>query len=152
MKSLTKRNLTLIVLSVVVALCSLTFAATVKPARAEDVTPITVGTLEVMEEASIRIGTDVNGNVGGAQSGIRFRARVDKATYEALTAENSPAYMGFLITPKQLYNDRAAAEDESYGKDDYINSISNYVGDQGTGIKVTKGFMKKTVTIMQTRL
>ena len=144
MKSLTKRNLLLVVLSLIVALCSLTFAATVKPARAEDVTPITVGTLEVMEEASIRIGKDADtGVVGGAQSGIRFRARIDADTYAALTAENSPAYMGFLITPKQLYNDRAAAEDESYGKDDYINSISNYVGDQGTGIKVTKGFYEE---------
>ncbi len=149
MKSLTKKNVLIIVLSVVVAICTLTFTATAKPVKAAGTIDWNTATFEVMEEASIRIGKDdETGVVGGAQSGLRFRARVDADIYAVLTAEDSTAYMGFLITPKALFDARAEETVEeggtpSYGKDDYINSISNYVGDQGTGIKVTKGFYEE---------
>ena len=74
MKSLTKRNLLFVLLSVVLPLCSLTFAATVKPAKAATAIDWSTATFEGMEEASIRIGKDADtGVVGGAQSGIRFR-------------------------------------------------------------------------------
>ncbi len=132
MKSLTKRNLALIVLSVVVALCSLTFAATVKPAKA---TEKPVLSFQVMEAASIRIGKSAEVETQST-SGLRFRAQMDYATASYVKANPTTVKLGFIITPKALFDKRAAAEDSSYGKDDYIKSISNYVGNDGEGIIV----------------
>ncbi|MBE5753839.1 MAG: hypothetical protein E7340_00695 [Clostridiales bacterium] len=136
MKTFTKENTLIILLGLIVSICLLTFSATVKNVNANvsttTVISVTKSQFKVMEEASIRIG-----NTEGASSGIRFRARIDDKTYKALMG-SSCAYMGFLITPHALFTDRAAATDGSYGKDDYIFSIKNYVGEQGEGILVNK--------------
>ena len=134
MKSLTKRNLLLVVLSLIVALCSLTFAATVKPARAEEFAKPETLQFEVMEAASIRIGKSAEVETQST-SGLRFRVQMDYATASYVKG-NEGVKLGFIITPKALFDNRAAAEDSSYGIDDYINSISNYVGNDGEGIIV----------------
>ncbi len=136
MKSLTKRNLTLIVLSVVVALCSLTFAATVKPVRAEEIAKPETLQFQVMEAASIRIGKSAD-NDADSTSGLRFRVQMDYATASYVKG-NEGVKLGFIITPKALFDKRAAAEDSSYGIDDYIKSISKYVGNDREGIIVNE--------------
>ncbi len=141
MKSLTKRNLTLIVLSVVVALCSLTFAATVKPARAEETA---VNNVTVMEAASVRVGLKEN-----EYSGIRFRVILDEATKNNIV-DNDNVQLGFIITPKYYFDKAleakatAEAEDGSYDfltemkKDNPENFAEDkqhaYVGIAGEGL------------------
>ncbi|MBE5754521.1 MAG: hypothetical protein E7340_04235 [Clostridiales bacterium] len=141
MKSLTKRNIALVVLSVIVALCSLTFAATVKPARAtEDGAKPETLQFQVMESAQIRIGQRAEEDAAST-SGIRFRVKMDYETASYVKANDGTVTLGFIITPKQLFEARAEGTDENgaaYGKDDYINSISNYVNkkNDGKGVKV----------------
>ncbi len=135
MKSLTKRNLTLVVLSLIVAICSLTFAATVKPTKAEEVVPA-ISHFKVIEKASIRTGADE-----GTFPGIRFRVQMDASTKAYV--DQSGVTLGFIITPKALYDQRSAVATEdgtalAYTKNDYIKSISNYVGEDGVGIVANK--------------
>lgn len=103
MKSLTKRNIALVVLSVIVALCSLTFAATVKPARAtEDGAKPETLQFQVMESAQIRIGQSAEEDAEST-SGIRFRVKMDYETASYVKANDGTVTLGFIITPKQLF-------------------------------------------------
>ena len=141
MKSLTKRNLLLVVLSLIVAICSLTFAATVKPARAEETA---VNNVTVMEAASVRVGLKEN-----EYSGIRFRVILDEATKNNIV-DNDNVQLGFIITPKYYFDKAleakatAEAEDGSYDfltemkKDNPENFAEDkqhaYVGIAGEGL------------------
>ncbi len=140
MKSLTKRNLLLVVLSLIVALCSLTFAATVKPAKAATA----VNNITVMEAASVRVGLKEN-----EYSGIRFRVILDEATKNNIV-DNDNVQLGFIITPKYYFDKAleakatAEAEDGSYDfltemkKDNPENFAEDkkhaYVGIAGEGL------------------
>ncbi len=131
MKSLTKRNLLLVVLSVIVAICSLTFAATVKPAKAAEKPVLS---FQVMEAAQLRVNHDNRG------AGLRFRVQMDYATASYIKA-NDDVSLGFIVTPKALFDARAEETVEeggtpSYGADDYIKSISNFVNKANGGIIV----------------
>ena len=141
MKSLTKRNLLLVVLSLIVAVCSLTFAATVKPASAEETA---VNNVTVMEAASVRVGLKEN-----EYSGIRFRVILDEATKNNIV-DNDNVQLGFIITPKYYFDKAleakatAEAEDSSYDfltemkKDNPENFAEDkkhaYVGIAGEGL------------------
>ncbi|MBE5755000.1 MAG: hypothetical protein E7340_06710 [Clostridiales bacterium] len=136
MKSLTKRNIALVVLSVIVALCSLTFAATVKPARAtEDGTY----NITVIEAAQVRVGLNDNDN-----SGIRFRVTMNGATKDKILADN--VQLGFIITPYEYFKS-AYAQYENDNTYDFLSQMKKnnaesfeegkrhaYVGTQGVGI------------------
>ncbi len=137
MKSLTKRNLVLVVLSVIVAICSLTFAATVKPVNAEETA---VNNITVVEAASVRVGLKEN-----EYSGIRFRVKMDEAT-KGNIIDNDNVQLGFIITPK-YYFDKAVEAKAGDPNFDYLTGMKKdnaenfaedkqhaYVGKVGEGL------------------
>ena len=132
MKALSKKSL-ILVLSFIFALSALMFAFSFKPVKAE--TGTTISSWQVMEGAQIRLG-----GAGTFSSGLRFRVKMDYQTASYVKA-NDNVTMGFIITPKYYFDNRAASADGAevaYGTDDYFYSIERYVEKDNGGIKVNE--------------
>lgn len=138
MKILNKKNILLIILSFVFALSTLVFASTAT-VRADDAVETPTGVFEMVSGASIRVGVENEQD----DSGIRFMVKMSSDVVDEIKTNdtNGNVKLGFIITVKELFDGRKADESEpsAYGKDDYIKSISRYVGYDNGGIIVDEG-------------
>ena len=108
MKALNRKSLVVLVLSFIFALSMVAFAGVVKPAKADgELITVTTADFQILDEASVRI----KGTAEKPGSGIRFRAKVSDSLKTALDDETTDvAKMGFIITPKYYFDNRAGDE------------------------------------------
>ena len=124
MKTLSRKNILVLVLSFIFALSMVAFTSTVQPAKAGGKVLITVteADFQILDEASVRI----KGTAEKPGSGIRFRAKVSDSLKTALESETTDgAYIGFIITTKEIF--------KAYNGEDYLNGLAKKID-----IKVAK--------------